>query len=42
MRAVSSVLFGDLLRTIAQEKASQVVLMNCSEEVAEGGRSVYT
>ena len=31
---VSSVLFGDLLRTIAQETASQVPLRNCSEEVA--------
>ena len=34
MMVVSSVLFGDLLRTIAQETASQVPLRNCSEEVA--------
>ena len=33
LRAMSSVLLGDLLRTIAQEIASQTALRNCSKEV---------
>ena len=37
MRAVSSVSFGDLLRTISPEIASQIALRKCSEEVGGGG-----
>ena len=33
VRAVSSVFFGNLLRTIAKEKASHIVLRSCSKEV---------
>ena len=35
MRAVSSVSFGDLLRTISPEIASQIALRKCSEEMRE-------
>ena len=37
---MSSVIFGDLLRTIARETASQRALRNCSKEV-EGEVSIY-
>ena len=40
MITVSSVLFGDLLRTVAWEIASQIALRNCSKEV-RGEVSVY-
>ena len=40
VRAVSFVLFGDVLRTIAQETASQMGLRNCSEPV-RGEVSTY-
>ena len=40
MRAVSSVLFEDFLRTIAWETASHIALRNCSKEV-RGDVSVY-
>ena len=33
MRDVSSVFFGNLLRTIAEEIASQIALRSCSKEV---------
>ena len=36
MKPVSSVLFGDLLRTIARETASLIALRPCSEEVGGG------
>lgn len=41
MRAVRSVLLGDLLRTIAQDTASQTALKNCAKEVRREV-SVYT
>lgn len=36
MRALSSASFGDSLRTIALEIASQIAPRNCSEEVGVG------
>ena len=38
---MSSVLFGDLLRAIAQEIASQIALRNCSNEVAGEKSALY-
>lgn len=37
---MTSVIFGDLLRTIAREPASQRALRNCSKEV-DGEVSIY-
>ena len=42
MRPVSSVLFGDLLRTVAGETASQIALRTCSEEVGAGASAYMT
>ena len=42
MRPVSSVLFGDLLRTVAWETASQIALRTCSEEVGTGASAYMT
>lgn len=41
MRAVRSVILGDLLRTIAQDTVSQTALKNCAKEVRREV-SVYT
>ena len=40
MRAVSSVLFGDIPRAIAQETTSQITLRNFFEEIG-GEASIY-
>ena len=40
VRGMTSVIFGDLLRTIARETASQRALRNCSKEV-DGEVSIY-